>query len=483
MHDDPDTQLSLTADALESRRDWLWRFGGGIAGLALRDLLSRPAALRAATPPASPLAARPPHYQPRAKAVISLFMTGGVSQVDTFDPKPELTRHHLEAPPQSLNIETFFPNPGTLLKSPFSFRRYGESGIDVSEIFPHTAECVDDIALIRSMKAMSNNHAPATLQMMTGTLQPGRPCLGSWSIFGLGTENQNLPAFVVLLDKSGGPLGGPQNWSAGFIPGVYQGAPFRNQGEPIVDLASPEFVTGEHQRKRLDFIQALNGIHLEANQGASVLSARIAAYELAYRMQNHAPEAVDLGGETKATKRLYGIDEEDTDHFGRNCLLARRLVERGVRFVQLFGGANATDSWDAHSKLEPNHRRRARAVDKPVAGLLKDLKSRGLLDSTLVVFHSEFGRLPISQSIDGRDHGPNGFSIWMAGGGVKAGGVVGATDEFGYRAVEDPCSIHDLHATILHLLGLDHTRLTFLHNGREFRLTDVAGEVIHKIVA
>ena len=475
--------LSPLPDRGRSRRQFLWNFGGGIGGIALCDILSREQLLASSRPTASPLLPKNAHFRPKAQAVISLFMSGGVSQMDTFDPKRELTKRHHEAPPASMNIETFFPNPGTFLKSPFTFKKYGESGIEVSELFSHTGECVDDIALVRSMRAGSNNHAPATLEMMTGVIRPGRPSLGSWSIYGLGTESQNLPAFVVLLDKTGGPLGGPQNWSAGFIPGVYQGTPFRNQGEPIVDLGLPRFVKPEHQRSRLDFIRKLDQIRLEANQEDSELATRIATYELAHRMQTHAPGAVDLSQETAATKKLYGLDDPNTEHFGRNCLLARRLVERGVRFVQLFGGANATDSWDAHAKLEENHRKRAAAVDRPIQGLLKDLKSRGLLDSTLVVWHTEFGRLPISQSVDGRHHNPYGFSIWMAGGGAKGGEVVGATDDFGYAAVEEPHTIHDFHATILHFLGLDHTKLTYLHSGREHRLTDVAGEVIRKIVA
>ena len=466
-----------------SRREWLWQFGGGIPGLALFDLLAKDGLQAAVAGSEDPLAPKDPHFGANAKAVISLFMSGGLSQVDSFDPKPELTRRHLQAPPKSLNIETFFPNPGNLLKSPFSFRRHGSSGLEVSELFPEIGDCADDIALIRSLYSVSNNHAPATLQMMTGTLQPGRPCLGSWSIYGLGTENQNLPAFVVLLDKTGGPIGGPQNWSAGFIPAIYQGTPFGNQGNPLMDLSSPEHVSERHQRKRLDFIQALNEFHLEANQGNSDLAARMASYELAFRMQASAPEAVDLSNESAVTRKLYGLDDDVTAHFGRNCLLARRLVERGVRFVQLFGGANFADSWDAHSKLEKNHRRRAAAVDKPIRGLLKDLRSRGLLESTVVVFHSEFGRLPISQSIDGRDHSPHGFSVWMAGGGIKGGQAIGATDDFGYKPVEDPYSVHDLHATILHLLGLDHEQLTFRHNGRDFRLTDVSGEVIEEALA
>jgi len=326
---------------------------------------------------------------------------------------------------------------------------------------------------------LSNNHNPAILQMMTGIIQPGRPSVGSWGVYGLGTENQNLPAFVVLLDKMGGPIGGAQLWSSGFLPASYQGTAFRNQGQPIADLSSGAFVEPAQQRSRLDFIKSLNEFHLKENAQDQELAARIASYELAYRMQNSAPEVVDFTKETDATRKLYGIDDPQCDHFARNCLLARRLVERGVRFVQLFGGGNAgDDSWDAHGDIEKNHRKRAPAVDRPIAGLLKDLKSRGLLDSTLVIWHTEFGRLPISQSIRGRDHSPKGFSIWMAGGGVKGGRIVGATDEFGYKAVVDPHSVNDMHATVLHTLGLDHTRLTYLHNGRNFRLTDVSGEVI-----
>lgn len=466
-----------------SRRGWLRQFGGGIAGLALFDLMGRDSFGAAGLSSTNPLAPKPPHFAPKARAVISLFMSGGVSQVDSFDPKPELNKRHLEAPPASLDIKTFFPNPGTLLKTPFSFRRYGQSGLEISELFPETGACADDLTVVRSLYTVSNNHAPATLQMMTGNLQPGRPCLGSWSVYGLGSENQNLPAFVVLLDKTGGPIGGPQNWSAGFIPGVYQGTPFSNQGDPLLDISPPDLVSSEHQRRRLDFIQSMNRIHLEGNRDEGELAARMASYELAFRMQSSAPEAVDLNKESKVTKALYGLDNEVTRHFGRNCLLARRLVERGVRFVQLFGGANAADSWDAHQKLEENHRRRAKTVDKPIRGLLEDLKARGLLDSTLVVFHTEFGRLPISQSIDGRDHSPHGFSCWLAGGGIRGGQVIGMTDEFGYKPVKDPFSVHDLHATILHLLGLEHTKLTFHHNGREFRLTDVAGNVIEDAIA
>jgi hypothetical protein len=466
-----------------SRRRMLFTAGGGIAGLALCDLLGRDKLLAATQPSVSPLAPKQPHFKPTARAVISLFMNGGTSHIDTFDPKPELTRLHGEAPPKSLNIETFFPYPGTFLKSPFTFRKYGQSGTEVSNLFPLTGECVDDMSIIRSMYALSNNHNPAILQMMTGVIQPGRPSVGSWGVYGLGTENQNLPAFVVLLDKMGGPLGGAQQWSSGFLPASYQGTAFRNQGQPIADLSSGAFVEPAQQRSRLDFIKHLNEVHLEGNAQDQELAARIASYELAYRMQNSAPEVVDFSKESEATRKLYGFDDPQCDHFARNCLLARRLVERGVRFVQLFGGGNAgDDSWDAHGDIEKNHVKRAAAVDRPIAGLLKDLKSRGLLDSTLVIWHTEFGRLPISQSIRGRDHSPKGFSIWMAGGGVKGGRVVGATDEFGYKAVVDPHSVNDMHATILHTLGLDHMQLTYLHNGRAHRLTDVSGAVIKEVL-
>jgi len=468
---------------LRTRRDWLFNVGGGIGGLALCDILGRQGLLAAESPVNSPVAPKPTHFPAKARAVISLFMNGGASHVDTFDPKPELTRRHGEAPPKSMNIETFFPFPGTFLKSPFSFKRYGESGLEVSELFSNTAACADDIALIRSMYALSNNHTPAILQMMTGVIQPGRPCLGSWTVYGLGTENQNLPAFVVLLDKMGGPLGGAQNWSAGFMPAAYQGTAFRNSGEPIADLASPPLVDETEQRARLDLIKTFNQFHLEENGGDHELAARIASYELAYRMQSHAPDAVNVTKESEATRKLYGLDDPTCEHFGRNCLLARRLVERGVRFIQLYGGGNAQDdSWDAHGDIEVNHRKRAAPVDKPIAGLLKDLKSRGLLDSTLVIWHTEFGRLPISQSIRGRDHNPRGFSVWLAGAGIRSGQIVGSTDDFGYAATSEPHSINDLHATILHLLGFDHTRLTYVYNGRPFRLTDVSGEVIQNVV-
>jgi hypothetical protein len=464
-----------------SRRRLLLNAGGGIAGLALFDLLNSERLLASSARQESATAPKQPHFAPKARAVISLFMNGGTSHLDSFDPKPELARLHGEAPPKSLNIEPFFPYPGTFLKSPFAFTRSGQCGMEISELFGQTAQCADDIAVIRSMHAISNNHTPAIFQMMTGFIQPGRPSLGAWAVYGLGTENQNLPAYVVLLDKTGGPLGGAQNWSSGFMPASYQGTAFRNQGQPIADLASPGFVETEQQRARLDYIESLDRMHLEENGADSELAARMSSYELAFRMQSHAPDAVDLTKESEATAKLYGVDDPNCEHFARNCLLARRLVERGVRFVQLYAGSNAADSWDAHAELETNHRKRASAVDKPIRGLLKDLKSRGLLETTLVVWHTEFGRLPISQSISGRDHSPKGFSIWMAGGGVKGGRVIGATDEFGYRAVVEPHTVNDMHATILYALGLDHTKLTYMYNGRPQRLTDVSGEPVQAI--
>jgi hypothetical protein len=473
--------MSNFSDRSISRRRMLWDAGGGIAGLALFDILNSQQLLASRVSTESPTLPKHPHFAPKARSVISLFMNGGTSHVDTFDPKPELTRRSGEAPPKSLNIESFFPYPGTFLKSPFEFRKYGQCGLEVSELFQHTAECADDLAVIRSMHALSNNHTPAILQMMTGFIQPGRPSLGAWAVYGLGTENQNLPAYVVLLDKTGGPLGGAQQWSSGFMPAAYQGTAFRSQGAPIADLASPNLVEPEQQRARLDFIETMNRMHLDANGGDSELAARIDSYELAFRMQSKAPDAVDLTKETEATRKLYGFDDPLCQHFAHNCLMARRLVERGVRFVQLYAGSNATDSWDAHADIVANHRGRAAAADKPIRGLIQDLKARGLLDSTLVIWHTEFGRLPISQSISGRDHGPKGFSIWMAGGGVKGGRVIGATDEFGYQAAVDPHSVNDMHATILYALGLDHTRLTYTYNGRPQRLTDVSGEVIQTL--
>jgi hypothetical protein len=468
-----------------TRRDFLFRAGAGFGGLALAALLGQDTAWAADSRlAANPLAARPAPLAPKAKSVIFLFMVGGPSHVETFDPKPELDRLHGQQLPASFGaIQSQFLEAGTpIMRSAWKFRKYGQSGIDVSELMPHTAECVDDLAVIRSCYTESFVHAPAMYQMTNGRSMAGHPSLGSWVTYGLGSESENLPAYCVLPQPEGLPEGGAPMWEAGYLPAVYQGTMLRGGQKPILHLAPPAEVSRRQQRRMLDYIREMNERTLTPD--GTDLSARIAAYELAYRMQQYAPEAVDLRRETPETRALYGIDEAQTAEFGTRCLLARRLVERGVRFVQLFsGGGPVSVQWDAHDNVVENHEKMCRWTDKPVAGLLKDLKRRGLLDSTLVIWGSEFGRTPVSQNGKGRDHNPEGFTIWMAGGGVKGGQVIGATDEIGYKAVSDRAHPRDIHATILHLLGLDHLKLTYLHNGRHERLTDFAGEVIRKVVA
>jgi hypothetical protein len=469
-----------------SRRELLCTAGAGFGGLALHWLLNRDA--RAAEP--SPIAfqsTRPPHLPARAKSVIFLFMFGGPSGIDLFDPKPALERWDGK-PLQGFNpADNFFEDSrATAMASPYRFARHGRSGIDISEKFPNLGHCADDLCIIRSVKAENNNHRPAIFQMNTGFQQAGRPSFGSWVSYGLGSGSDNLPAFVVMLDAAGGPFGGALNWSSGFMPAAYQGVTLRPTGEPIADLNPPRNLTPEQQRARLDLLGRINEQHLAANPGESGLAARIASFELAYRMQMHAPEAVDISRESEATRRLYGLDNRVTEPFGRNCLLARRLVERGVRFVQLYSGggdAMGTTGWDAHADLKQNHDTLCPRVDRPIAGLLVDLKQRGLLDETLVIWGGEFGRLPTVQGSKGRDHNPHGFTMWLAGGGVKGGYIHGATDEFGYRAVENVVTLPDLHATCLHLLGLDHLRLTYPFMGRNMRLTDVSGEAVRDVIA
>jgi hypothetical protein len=441
-----------------SRREFLRQAGGGLGMLAMSSLLE----------------ARE-HFAPKAKSVIWLFMEGGPSGFDLFDYKPELARN---AGKKVDGIETFFGNPGPLLGSPYSFRRYGESGATVCEKYPRLAECVDDIAFIKSCWAESNNHGPAMYQINTGLTRVGFPSVGSWVTYGLGSENRNLPGFIVL-GNSRGAKGGPPNWGPGFLPSSYQGTLFRANGTPILNLERPGDVGPERQRAMLDAAAALNGEHLAAHPGDGELEARIESFEMAYRMQVAARELVDLRQEPEETRKLYGLDVEKSRPFGEKCLLARRLVERGVRFVQAY----INDEWDAHDNLRSNHDARCAETDAPIAGLLRDLRRRGLLDSTLVVWGGEFGRMPVSEKTQGRDHNPHGFLMWMAGGGVKGGASHGETDEIGYKAAADPVSVHDVHATILHLLGLDHKRLTFAHNGRRYRLTDVRGEVLTKILA
>ena len=478
----------MTPPNFKSRRDLLFEACGGLSGLALTWLLGQDKLLAADACSSDglrgPLAPRQPHFPARAKNVISLFMSGGVSHVDTFDPKPMLQKYAGQPMTGKGDVVVRQGYPGPLMPSPFTFRKYGQCGMDVSEIFPRIASHADDLALMRSVYSMSNDHVQAHYALASGMIRMGYPSMGAWVTYGLGSENQNLPAYVVIYDSHGGPFGGPANWTAGFMPATYQGTVFRPKGTPIVDLQPPAAVSPEEQRSRLDLLGKLNGIDFEKFPGNSELSARIDSYELAYRMQGCAPEAVDVMRESEPTRKLYGLDNAVTEPFARQCIMARRLVERGVRFVQLYHGGLGNqnlDTWDAHENVQKNHAQHAAEVDQPIAALLTDLKARGLLDSTLVIWQGEFGRMPISQRGVGRDHNPGAMSIWMAGGGVRGGQIIGSSDEFGYKAAEQPISVHDLHASILHLLGMDHTKLTYLFNGRNMRLTDVYGELIPQI--
>jgi hypothetical protein len=475
-----------------SRREFLARAGTGFGSLALSFLLAQEAMAdtkTAAKVRHNPLAPKAPMFPTKAKSVIFLFMYGGPSQVDTFDPKPDLSKYHGKSMSTALQnvgeIKTFGGDShAPLMRSPYKFQKYGKSGIEVSDLFPNVGQCVDDICFIRSVYGDSNNHAPALFEMNTGSILQGHPSVGSWVTYGLGTQNQDLPGFVVMTDHRGGPIGGAPNWSSGFMPATYQGTLFRASGTPILDLSPGEGVSAAEQRSSLDLLAKMNEEHLHNNPGDSELEARIGAYELAYRMQAHAPEVVDISKESEATKALYGLDNARTEKFGRKCLMARRLVERGVRFIQIYsGGGHGDDTWDAHGDIVGNHGKHAGDTDKPIAGLLKDLKQRGLLDSTLVVWGGEFGRMPISQGGSGRDHNPGVQTVWMAGGGVKGGTVVGSSDEVGFKAGADPYHIRDLHATILHAMGLNDMALTYLYNGRFQRLTENGGKVIKPVFA
>ncbi len=464
-----------------SRRDLLWQAGGGLGGLALSWLLARDelAAAPAGKAVRNPLAVKKPHHEAKADSVIFLFMVGGPSHVDLFDPKPEILKHHGKPLPPSFGmpVSQFTKGDTPLLASTRKFQKHGKSGLDVSDLMPHLAGCVDDIAFLRSCWCTSTVHAPAMYELHSGRTLMGYPSLGSWVTYGLGSVSENLPAYCVLLQPEGTPEGGAPCWGSGFLPAVYQGTLLRKGNNPILNLQAPEGVSPVQQRRTLDLIQRMNEVDHDPADGE--LNARIASYELAFRMQRHAPEAVDLTRETEATRRAYGLDDKRTADFGTRCLLARRLVERGVRFVQLYsGGGPLITQWDAHDDLNSNHEKMCGHVDQPIAALLKDLKQRGLLKRTLVVWASEFGRTPMSQGGKGRDHNPYGFTMWLAGGGVKGGQAIGATDEFGLRAIKQRISVNDFHATILDLLGLDHEELTYLHNGRDERLTDVAGQSI-----
>ena len=457
-----------------SRREFFTRAGSGLAGIALASLLRAEGA--------DPLAPKPPHHLPKAKSIIWLFMEGGPSHVDLFDPKPKLLELAGQPMPPSFGrpVTAMGTANNTLMPSKRTFKQYGQSGIWVSDWYPNIAEHADDMAVIRSVWADGLNHVGSVCQMNTGSILAGRPAMGAWTTYGLGSANRNLPSFVVLLDDRE-PIGGPKNWSAGFLPATFQGTQFRQGDTPILHLKPPGGATPAEQRSKLDFLKQLNERYSRDNPGDSELEARIAAYELAYQMQSAAPEAVDLNKESEATRKLYGLDAPETEAFGANCLLARRLVERGVRFVELYAGSGS--GWDAHTDIEGNHSQRCRASDKPIAGLLADLKARGMLDDTLVVWGGEFGRTPFNEKGDGRDHNPWGFSMWMAGGGTKGGQYIGATDEIGLRAVERPVHVHDIHASILWLLGIDHVSLTYMHNGRAERPTEVYGSLIHELFA
>ena len=472
---------SFVSPAGHNRRDFLARAGNGLGLLALSSLLADEARGEAV----DPLAPKPPHFPAKAKSVIWLFMNGGPSHVDTWDYKPELAKRDGQALPGfDKNTGFFTEQVGPLLKSPFKFTQHGQTGTWVSEIFPHLAKHVDDMAMVHGCYSDSNNHAPALFKMNTGMSRMGFPCVGSWLTYGLGSESRDLPAFCVMYDTQGRgiPKGHALNWGAGFLPGVYQGTAFKPQGSPIDNLNRPADVTDAAQKNQLELLQKLNAADSAAS---SELEARAKSFELAYRMQMAAPEAIDLTKESEATKKLYGLDQPKASHFAKQCLMARRLVERGVRFVQVYSGGMDNDlSWDGHSNIQKNHSGFALETDQPIAGLLTDLKARGLLDSTLVIWGGEFGRLPIVQKgSGGRDHNPHAFTTWFAGGGTKPGSRHGASDEIGFKAVEDKSSVHDLHATMLHLMGLDHKKLTYRHNGRDFRLTDVAGNLIRDVVA
>ncbi len=472
--------------SLPTRRRFLQQVGHGFGSLALAAILDEKA--RAAAP--NPLLSHAPHFRPRAKAVIWLFMTGAPSQVDTWDYKPELQKRHDQVLPGSDPQTGFFKTSGKCLKSPFAWQQHGQSGTWVPEIFPNLARHVDDMTFIHSCYLKGNNHAPAAIELMCGTNVPGRPSTGAWVTYGLGTENQNLPAFVVMHDRK--PRGDDQIWSAGFLPKTFQALALdARRKEAIDNVLRAKDETDEQQRAALDLLSDVNGAHAQARPTQADLAARIDSFELAYRMQTAAPEALDFQSESEATRQLYGIGNKTTETFGRQCLIARRLVERGVRYIQIFagrgtGGDGSVDDvpWDGHNNIETNHRSCAAATDQPAAALLADLKSRGLLDDTLVIWGGEFGRTSDAQGTVGRDHNPHAFTIWMAGGGTRGGGFhYGATDEFGYKAVEKKVHVNDLHATILHQLGLDHEKLTYRHNGRDFRLTDVGGHVLREILA
>ena len=466
-----------------TRREFLWQSGAGFAGTALSGLLAHDGFLGSGRTLAAdsaghqnPLAPKDPHFVPKAKNVIFLFMYGGPSHIDTFDYKPAMKGRDN----QSIDVKTFgrggHKNQGRIVEPRWNFQQYGECGKWVSDLFPHLATCVDDISFLHSMTADSPIHGSAMLMMNSGKVTSGSPCLGSWVNYGLGSVNENLPGFVVMLDPTGGPISGAKNWSSGYMPATYQGTILRSKGAPIIDLNSPEGTSRAMQRELLDALNEVNSSHAASRKDNSELAARINSYELAFKMQQHAPEAVDLSQETAETQKLYGLDQPRTQDFGKRCLLARRLVERGVRFIQLYSGGNHNDSnWDAHGDLEKNHNYHAGNTDQPIAALLKDLKQRGLLKDTLVVWGGEFGRQPTAEYAmgTGRDHNAYGFTMWMAGGGIKGGVSVGTTDELGAAAVDSPFHVKRLHATVLSQMGLDPNSFSYFYGGLDQKLVGV----------
>lgn len=462
-----------------SRRELLHRFGAGMGAIGLASVCAKDSVLARPAPPGqsatSPLSAKSPMFAPRAKRIIHLFMNGGPSQVDTFDPKPALDKYDGQRPPGAdLKTER---KTGGLMKSPFRFSKHGESGLEISEIFPNLSRCADDLCVIRSMHTNIPNHEPSLLMMTSGETQPTRPSMGSWLLYGLGTENENLPGFVVLCP--GKPVVGPALWGNRFLPGIYQGAQINNSNmdpRTVIRDINNAALTLDAQREQLDLLKAMNEMHLAERGGLdNPLESRIQSMEMAFRMQTEAQEVFDLSQETQMTRDAYGKGE-----FADGCLAARRLIERGVRMVQVFYGNG--QPWDDHENIS-SHADKAKAVDQPIAALIEDLKARGLFEDTLILWGGEFGRTPVSEGAKGRDHNNHGFSVWLAGGGVKGGMAYGATDEFGFAAVENKVHVHDLHATILHLMGIDHEKLTYRYSGRDFRLTDVHGRIVHDIIA
>jgi uncharacterized protein DUF1501 len=475
-----------------TRREFLWQAGGGFAATALAGLLgddffaSQAVAADGVTKFENPLAPKKPHFTPKAKSVIFVFCYGGVSHIDTFDYKPSMKGMDGKTVRVKTSGRGGHRNQGRIVEPRWEFKQYGECGKWVSDLFPHVGECVDDIAFVHSMTADSPQHGSAMLQMNSGKILSGSPCLGSWVNYGLGSENGNLPGFVVMLDPRGGPISGPKNWSSGYMPAQYEGTVLRSGDQPILDLHRPAGTAADAQRDLLDTLREYNAEHHARTGDNPALAARVASYELAYKMQSSAPEAVDLGKESEKIKELYGLNDRRTQAFGRQCLLARRLVERGVRFIQIYSGGNHNDaSWDAHGDLVKNHNLHASETDRPLAGLIRDLKQRGLFDSTLIVWAGEFGRQPTAEyeKGTGRDHNAFGFTVWLAGGGIKGGVSVGETDELGSAAVKDPFHVKNLHATVLHQLGIDPNRLTYFYAGLDQKLVGVGDvEPIKQII-